>query len=201
MVPFILLMFLLSRWSGGIVDRYGPRRPLILGPIVACVGFALLARPSVGGTYWTTFFPALVVLGLGMAVSVAPLTTAVMNSVPDKYVGTASGINNAASDSADVLAIACFGILMVAVFNHHLSPQLAQLNLPPELRQSVADQQRMLAAIKVPNSVDVALRARIHQSVDESFVTGFRIVALISSVLALLAAGTAWSLIGRDKET
>jgi EmrB/QacA subfamily drug resistance transporter len=201
MVPFILLMFLLSRWSGGIVDRYGARRPLIFGPILACVGFVMFAWPSVGGAYWTTFFPALVVLGLGMAVSVAPLTTAVMNSVPDKYVGTASGINNAVSDSADVLAIACFGILMVAVFNHHLSPQLAQLNLTPELRQSVADQQRMLAAIEIPDSVDVALRARIHQSVDESFVTGFRIVALISSVLALLAAGTAWSLIGRDKAT
>ena len=201
MVPFILLMFLLSRWSGGIVDRYGARRPLIFGPIVAGVGFAMFALPSVGGAYWTTFFPALVVLGLGMAISVAPLTTAVMNSVPGKYVGTASGINNAASDSADVLAIACFGILMVAVFNHHLSPQLAKLGLAPELRQTIGDQKSKLAAIELPESVDVALRARIHQSVDESFVTGFRFVTLISSGLALLTAGIAWLLIGRDKQT
>src|SRR6202162_2466905 len=95
LLPFILLMFLLSRWSGGLVARYGPRRPLILGPLITAVGFALFAVPSVGTSYWKAFFPAVIILGFGMAVTVAPLTTVVMSSAGQDRAGAASGINNA----------------------------------------------------------------------------------------------------------
>src|SRR6202035_456537 len=89
-LPMILLIFLLSRWSGGLVAHYGPRPPLIIGPVVVSLGFFLLALPSIGGSSCTAFFPAVMVLGFGMAITIAPLTTVVMNSVSEDRVGVAS---------------------------------------------------------------------------------------------------------------
>jgi EmrB/QacA subfamily drug resistance transporter len=197
MLPFILLMSLLSRWSGGLVDRYGPRLPLVVGPVIVAIGFVLFTFPRIGGAYWTTFFPAVVVLGLGMATSVAPLTTTVMNSVSEAHVGAASGINNAVSRLAGLLSIAVFGIIMLAGFNRHLSSDLSALNLEPGIRHEIDDQRSRLAAIEVPQSVGTNLRAEIRQSIDNSFVAGFRLVMLTAAGLAVLSAATAWVTIKR----
>src|SRR5258708_14073011 len=125
-LPLILLMFFLSRWSGGLVARYGARGPLIIGPLIAALGFVLFAVPSVGDNYWKAFFPAIMVLGFGMAVTVSPLTTSVMTSVTEDRAGSASGINNAVARVAGVLAIAVFGIVMVKAFGLRLNHSLVQ---------------------------------------------------------------------------
>jgi len=196
LLPFILLMFLLSRWSGGLVERYGAKLPLVIGPIIAGIGFALLARPSIGGAYWTAWFPAVLVLGLGMAISVAPLTTTVMNAVGRDQAGVASGINNAVSRVASVLAIAVLGIVMLGAFNRGLTTRLAAFDLPPEIKQKLDEQRKKLAAAEAPPEIESETRAMIKQAIDESFVAGFRRVMLIASGLALASAACAWLIIG-----
>ena len=151
-LPTILLMFLLSRWSGGLVARYGPRTPLIIGPVITAAGFILFAIPSLGGSYWTSFFPAFVVLGLGLAVSVAPLTTVVMGSVEQDRAGTASGINNAVARVAGVLAIAILGVVMVKAFSHNLQQALAGMQIAPDVLRAIQTNLVKLAAIQVPHN-------------------------------------------------
>lgn len=196
LLPFVLLMFLLSRWSGGLVDRYGARRPLILGPAVAAGGFALFAVPGLdGGGYWTEIFPAVVILGLGMAISVAPLTTTVMGSVEERHAGIASGINNAVSRAAGLLAIAVLGVVMLGLFGRELERRMAQLALPPAARQAVESQSSELAALEIPSALAEPVRARVRSAVNTAFVEGFRGVMLTAAGLALLASLSAWWLI------
>ena len=196
LLPFIAIMFLLSRWSGGLIKRYGAKLPLVIGPIIAAAGFALFMLPGVGiGSYWTTFFPAVVVLGLGMAVSVAPLTTTVMNAVPANRAGVASGINNAVSRTAGLLAIAVLGIVMLHTFNSELDQRLQTLGATPEVMKQLDQQRTRLAAAAVPANVEPAVRVKLKEAINESFVAGFRRVTTVCSALALLSGLSAWWLI------
>jgi EmrB/QacA subfamily drug resistance transporter len=197
LLPFVVLMFLLSRWSGGLVDRFGARLPLLIGPVIAAAGFVLFTLPGTAGSYWTTFFPAVVVLGLGMATSVAPLTTTVMGAVSAERAGTASGINNAVSRVAGLLAIAVLGILMLQTFSRSFAERLASINTSAEVRQSLLDQRVQLAGLKVPEAVEPAIRQQLEQAVAESFVTGFRLLMFVSAGLSLASAVSAWLLIGK----
>jgi EmrB/QacA subfamily drug resistance transporter len=196
LLPFVLLMFLFSRWSGGLVERYGARRPLIMGPLAAAGGFALFAVTGIGGSYWTTFFPAILVLGIGMTISVAPLTTTVMSAVEERHAGLASGINNAVARTAGLLAIAALGVILLAVFNRELDRRLAGLDVPPAARQALEAERTRLTAIEIPASLDAGTRERIRTAVDESFVTGFRTVMGVAAGLALLASASAAGMIG-----
>jgi predicted MFS family arabinose efflux permease len=192
-LPVILLLFFLSRWSGGLVARYGGKLPLILGPLIVATGFVLFAVFSEGGNYWKTFFPASVVLGLGMAVTVAPLTTVVMASVDRDHAGTASGINNAVARLAGVLAIAVLGIVMVNVFSTHLDRSLATLPLNSETVSEIRSREIELAGMDLPKNLDANASAALRDAVSQAFLSGFRLILFSCAGLSIASAAVAWS--------
>jgi EmrB/QacA subfamily drug resistance transporter len=202
-LPLILLLFLLSRWSGGLITRYGPRLPLMVGPGIAAVGFALFMVPGVGGSYWTSFFPAFLVLGFGMAISVAPLTTVVMEAVDQNRAGTASGINNAVSRVAGLLAVAIVGMAILGAFRARLEPNLNGLALSGDVMRALQANESKLAGLAAPAGVDSATAAAIQVFVARAFVFGFRIMMLACAALSMVSAFFAWWMIGgaRGKQT
>ncbi len=194
-LPMILLMFFLSRWSGGLVARYGPRPPLITGPLIVALGFVLFAIPGAGADYCRSFLPAVTILGLGMAVTVAPLTTVVMNSVSQDRVGAASGINNAVSRLAGVLAIAVLGVVMVLAFGSHLNHSLRDMLLPPAVLRELQTNKIKLAGLQAPSGLASSTAYAINESIRQAFVFGFRIVMLLCTSLSLVSAAVAWQTI------
>ncbi len=198
LLPFALTMFLLSRWTGGLVRRFGPKLPLVIGPCLTMLGFILYALPGSGSgqSYWTTFFPAILAMSLGMAVTVAPLTTTVMNAVEPRAAGIASGINNALSRTAGLLAIAVMGLVMLHVFNSSLLQQLSTLPIAEHTRQLVAAQSGNLAAIKLPAGLSGSAQTLLQQAIHRSFIDGFRVVVLLCAGLALTSSLAAGLLIG-----
>jgi hypothetical protein len=198
-LPFTAMLGGLSRWSGGLVTRHGARKPLIVGPAITAIGFALFAVPGVGGAYWTTFFPPMLVAGLGMAISVAPLTTTVMGAVDQGHAGVASGINNAAARIGGLLAVATLGAIAVAVFGHALNARLDALHVPVEVRSTLDAEVPRLAAAKVPREIQGGLRETLERAVDEAFVRSYRISMLIAAACALLSACCAALTIDRHR--
>ncbi len=206
LLPFILLFSFLSRWAGGLVDRWGPKGPLVVGPLIAGLAFVLLALPGQGGSYWTTFFPGIVLLGLGMATSVAPLTTVVMTSVNADRAGVASGVNNAVARVAALLAIAIFGLVMLHAFNSALDRRLDSLRLPPEAQRQLDNDRAKLAAMESPAALDLETTVSVRRVILDSFIFGFRQVLALAAALAFLGALIAWLVIenrppGRSGET
>jgi EmrB/QacA subfamily drug resistance transporter len=200
-MPLVVIMFALSRWAGRLVDLFGSKLPLIVGPLIASVGFGMFAWPGINPDYWSTFFPAICVMGLGMSVTVAPLTTTVMNAVDTDMAGTASGVNNAVPRVAGLLAIAVFGIVLTRRFDSTLHSQLAHLHVSAATVAAMLAQRQKLAGIVVPSDVSHQDALALRQAVGLSFVSGFRWVMAISSACAFFSAISAGFLIDGKRTT
>lgn len=201
LLPFIALMFVLSPWSGGLVRSVGPKLPLVIGPLVAGLGLGSFALIDMGGSYWTTFFPCVLALGLGMAITVAPLTTTVMSSVDPDHVGVASGVNNAVSRTGGLLAVAVLNLVVIGVFNQSLDHRLAALKAPPTVVAAVNAQRAQLAAAMPPTNISATLRERMQHEITEAYIAGFRWAMLIGAGLALLGSVAAALWIGPLRPT
>lgn len=197
-LPFTVLLIVMSRWAGGLVETRGPRLPLIIGPTI--VGFGFLGLGFVGITdgasdYWTTFFPWLVVFGFGMGLVVAPLTTSVMGSVPQHSSGVASGINNAISRSAGVLAVAVLGGVALVSFSGNLMSQADELALEGKAEKVLEVEAADLAAATPPDRLPKEQSIAVEEAVSTAFIDTFNLIMFIAAVMCWLSAGMAALLI------
>ncbi|MBV9233078.1 MAG: MFS transporter [Candidatus Eremiobacteraeota bacterium] len=190
LLPMIALMFASSRWAGGLVARVGARIPLTVGAFIAGCGFVAFALTGVGGSYWTTFFPAVVLFGIGTSTFVAPLTTTVMNSAPSEHAGTASGVNNAISRVAGVLAIAILGIVIVASAQNAV--RRADHTLPTTVRRAL-EGQSLLSGRMSERGIAPPLRPTVRRLARDSFLSGFRHAMFVAAALAWISAFLAFT--------
>ena len=183
-LPFTVVMGGLSRWSGGLLDRFGARLPLTIGPAIAALGLGLLALPA-GSSYWLTFLLPMVVLGLGMAVSVAPLTAAVINAVPAHQAGVASGINNAVARVASLLAVALFGAVALSDLDHALDRRVSSLALSSQARQAIDSARGKFVTESIVAKVAGEDRRIVEIVIKESLAESLRHSMLLAAMLAL----------------
>lgn len=203
-MPFSIILGAMGRWSGGLVDRVGARLPLIIGPSLVGVGFALSALPGLTAgesDYWLTYFPTFLFMAIGMGVTVAPLTTTVFASAPQESAGIASGFNNAVARTASVLAIAILGSLALFTFGGSLQTRTADFSLTDSARVELNEEARKLADAAVPAGLDAATTENVTLAIKWSFIDTFRLVALICAGLSFLSAGMAALLVDGKKVT
>ncbi|HXJ33146.1 MAG TPA: MFS transporter [Candidatus Eisenbacteria bacterium] len=194
-LPFALLVGGLSRSVGTLGDRLGVKPLLVVGPLVAAAGLALFALPRIGGSYWTTFFPPMLLTGIGMALTVAPLTSTVMGTVTPSEAGVASGVNNTVARVAALLAVAIVGTLTLPLFSRALTRRLEPVAVTPAVRQLLLAERRSLADIAIPASIAGSERPVLQRLVGDAFVESFQWVAIISACCALAGAIGAAALI------
>jgi EmrB/QacA subfamily drug resistance transporter len=196
-LPFVAMAFLIGRLSGRICARFGARLPLVVASLAVAAGLLLFTLSDAQhGSYWTSFFPGMVVQGFGMALVITPLTTAALGSVDSARSGLASGVNNAVTRVAGLLAVALLGMIVYATFSVNLDTRLESMDLPGGARSELEAAKANLGAAEAPEGVDPGTAARIERAIDESFVAGFRAVMLVSAGLALASALAAALLVG-----
>ena len=184
----VFLLATLSRWAGGLINRTGATIPLVVGPIIAALGWGYFALPWFSGNYWTTFFLGFVLLGLGMSIAVAPLTTVVMTAFDQGKAGVASGINNAASRASGLVAVALFGALVTLIFNAELASAVAAIDLPAAALAVLESQDNLLTAAQVPDGLAPEMAVELEAAIYNSFLAGYRAAMWLSAGLAAASA-------------
>ena len=171
LMPIIILLF--SRWSGELVDKYGAKIPLVIGSLIQALGYLFFALFAGSVSYFYTFFPEMFVLGLELALSVAPLTTAVMNAVDIKYSGTASGINNAVSRVSGLVAVAALGIVMLFLFSCGMDNGMHLHDIPEAVQTAFKAEYIKLADAEMPTGISPEIEITLKNLINVSYLNSF----------------------------
>jgi EmrB/QacA subfamily drug resistance transporter len=187
LLPPIVLITFFAGPAGSLADRIGPRLQMIMGPIIVAAGMALLTTGGVDASYFRHFLPGMVLFGIGMALVIAPLTKSAL-AVEPEFSGAASGVNNAISRIAALMAVAVLGAVVISAFTAHLNSTLDASSLTREERVQILSQSDKLGGISIPDSFDESARQSATNAVRESFIFGFRWAMWVSAALALIGA-------------
>ncbi len=194
-MPIIILLFLISPWAGTFADKVGPRLPMIVGPVIIAIGFFMYIIPGVEANYWLTFLPATIVFGIGLGITVAPLTTVALGAVPTHLSGLASGVSNAVSRVATMLAVAMLGALMVIQFSVSLETRTQTFPLSDQDRQILQEEALDLGGAEAPIHLEPELKAGVEVAIDQAFVDAFRLMMGLCGILALISAAVSMATI------
>ena len=199
LVPFAVITFVMGRWAGGLVTRYGEKLPLVVGPVLSAAAFILFAVPGVGGSYWTTYFPAVVMLGIGMSLVFGPLSIAILNAVESEHSGLGSGVNRSVQRTTKLLGLAVLAFLVLATFDNSLDASVNALDLSPGQKVALRTEEVNLGANNILKGARGEDRVAIDQAVDQAFVSAFRFAMFVSAGMALTSAIAAALLIQGKK--
>ncbi|HCG01122.1 MAG TPA: MFS transporter [Chloroflexi bacterium] len=198
-LPMVLLLLFLSPRIGALMTRFGARPLLSIGPIVIGLGFIWLARLGHPISYWRDVLPGVLILGVGMSIFVTPLTTTVMNAVPENLAGVASGISNTLTRIASLLAVALLGLVVANRFNSTLTHDLNKTALPVAAKVSLISSSDRLADDPVPRQLTSHERASITHIIGDSYIDGYRWAMAVCALLCFASAAIAFSMV-RDEE-
>lgn len=203
MLPMIICIASLSPLMGYYIDKKGVRLPLIIGPIITSAGFFLFSRfgiTSGSDAYWETFFLSFLLLGTGMGITVAPLTTAVMGAVSEDDVGIASGINNTVARAAGVLAVALMGAVVLLSFTQSVERNIESLSLTETMKSEIIIESSKFTAAEAPDALSVDNKIIVEKIYNDSFIKAFNRVVYLASIMTLLGGLMAFLMIGRSGE-
>jgi EmrB/QacA subfamily drug resistance transporter len=193
LLTFTVFVAVFSGPAGGLADKIGPRLQMILGPTVVAAGAALLSALGIHFDYVTNFLPGLALVGIGMALVIAPLTKSALMVEP-AYSGAASGVNNAVARFAALMAIAVLSAVMLFIFTTHLNKAVDSSTLSQTQQQQILSQSSKLGGIVVPAGFDESARITAESAISSSFIFAFRwamgVCAFLAAIAAVVAALT-----------
>jgi EmrB/QacA subfamily drug resistance transporter len=189
LLPMIILIAGISPFIGRLSDKMGPRIPLIIGPVITSAGFFLFSTYGITtgpDAYWSSFFLSFVLLGMGMGITVAPLTTAVMGAVSEDHAGIASGINNTIARSAGVLAVALLGAMVLYTFTKSIEGGIEAMDISKDIKNEIVIESSNFAAARVPDGLSVEKKILVKELLNDSFVGAFNRIVYVACLLTLL---------------
>lgn len=187
-LPASLVLMALATPVGRLSPRVGARNLMLAGIITCGLAFLMFARLGLETNYWVSFFPAVLVFGLGLGLFVVPLTAVALTALPDRFSGVSSGVNNAATRLAQMLAVALFGAVLASGFHDALGSRLDAASVPPPLRDQLVASSRDLGAIQVPAALPADVQAAARLAIRLALIDASRTLMYICAVLSMVAA-------------